>query len=279
LSDVQLSQAGSYFVIVTNASGSATSTVAHLTVLSAPQITAQPSSQTLRAGTNLTLHVVASGTAPLAYQWFVTGAALAGATTDTLIRANVQSAQAGSYFVIITNSVGSVTSAVAQVVVLVPPAITSQPTNQSVVVGATVHFQVVASGTTPLSYQWFRGGSLLSGATSDLLTLTNIQPGQAGAYSVTITNTAGKITSGAAQLTVLVPPNLSLIRTGVTASGVSITLSSMTGLTYTLEYKKALSDSAWTSLLPAVPGTGQIITLHDTNNLALSARFYRVLTK
>jgi len=62
----------------------------------------------------------------------------------------------------------------------------------------------------------------------------------------------------------------------VTGSNVSFSLSSITGLNYTLQYKNSLTDPTWTLLLPSVPGGG-VIQLIDTNPPALPSRFYRVL--
>jgi hypothetical protein len=279
LSDVQPGQAGSYYAVISNAAGSVTSAIVQLTVLSRPIITTQPGNQVVVAGTNLALHVGVSGTPPFSYQWFLSGQPLVGAASETLTYSNVQPDQAGSYYVIITNSVGSATSDVARITVLVPPAITSEPADQRIIVGGTAIFQIGASGSPPLSYQWFLGSSLLAGASSATLTISNIQPNQAGAYSVTITNAAGTAMSSLAQLTVLSPPTISLNSSSITAAGVAISLSSALGLSYTLEYKDSLSDSSWTPLFPALPGTGQTITLADTNSPPLGGRFYRVLTQ
>ena len=78
-----------------------------------PVITTDPQSQTNLAGTDATFTVMATGTAPLAYQWRLSTFELAGKTNDTLIVANVQTANAGSYAVVITNVDGAVTSVVA----------------------------------------------------------------------------------------------------------------------------------------------------------------------
>ena len=59
-------------------------------------------------------------------------------------------------------------------------------------------------------------------------------------------------------------------------SDLSLSLLSAVGLTYTLEYKDALSDPAWTPIPPAVPGTGGPLSFQDTNALTSPARFYRV---
>jgi PKD repeat protein len=84
----------------------------------------------------------------------------------------------------------------------VAPAITTQPASQTVTAGASVSVTVVASGTAPLTYQWRKDGSNISGATSATYSLTNVQTTQAGSYSVVVTNLAGSVTSSAATLTV-----------------------------------------------------------------------------
>ena len=88
---------------------------------------------------------------------------------------------------------------------LVPPMITTQPASQTVTMGNTATFNVVADGTAPLSYQWSRNTTNIAGATNATLTLNNVQLSEAGNYSVRITNPASFIVSGNAALTVTVP--------------------------------------------------------------------------
>lgn len=85
--------------------------------------------------------------------------------------------------------------------VYVAPAITSQPQDQMVLLGGTATFSVVATGTAPLSYQWRKNGANLA-ATSATLTLTNVQAGQAGDYTVVVSNSVGSVLSDPATLTV-----------------------------------------------------------------------------
>ncbi|MCL5098655.1 MAG: immunoglobulin domain-containing protein, partial [Candidatus Omnitrophica bacterium] len=84
---------------------------------SAPVITVQPASQTVTAGANVTFSVTATGTAPLAYQWQKDGVNINGATSQNLTLSIITTADAGSYRVIVSNSSGSATSALATLTV------------------------------------------------------------------------------------------------------------------------------------------------------------------
>jgi len=88
------------------------------------------------------------------------------------------------------------------------PAITVQPFGQSVYVSRPATFRVFATGLAPLAYQWRRNGTNLAGATSSALQINNVQPSDAGAYSVVITNLLGAVTSAPAVLTPLPTPPL-----------------------------------------------------------------------
>ena len=157
---------------------------------------------------------------------------------------------------------------------LAPPFISLEPTNQTSAAGANVRFEVLAEGTPPLSYQWHFNGVALGGETSSELILTNVQANQMGGYWVTVTNSAGWKSSSEAWLKVLVPPTLSKVI--VTATNALIELNSVSGLTYTLQYKNVLSGSQWLSLPSPITGNGGTISLLDINPSAVS-RFYRVL--
>ncbi|MCX6956126.1 MAG: immunoglobulin domain-containing protein [Verrucomicrobia bacterium] len=82
------------------------------------------------------------------------------------------------------------------------PAFSLQPVSQTVSAGGSVTFNSNATGTPLPTYQWFKDGTAVSGATAISLTLSNVQPAQAGSYTVVATNAAGTATSNAATLTV-----------------------------------------------------------------------------
>ena len=76
---------------------------------------------------------------------------------------------------------------------------------------------------------------------------------------------------------VLVPPVINLAGSDVTPTNVSISLLSVAGLNYTLQFKNSLTDATWTPIPPVIPGTGSVIILQDTNGASSPTRFYRVI--
>jgi hypothetical protein len=117
INSAQTNDDGNYSVIVYNVGGSVNSSNAVLTVVSAPTIIVPPTNQTVGPGSTVTFAVTAVGKAPLSYLWqlnganLVNGGRISGATNPVLTITNAQTSDDGGYTVIVTNSVGSVTSA------------------------------------------------------------------------------------------------------------------------------------------------------------------------
>jgi hypothetical protein len=86
-----------------------------------------------------------------------------------------------------------------------PPQITQHPRSQTVFIGSSVTFDVVASGTPPLGYQWFFNGAPVSGATGPSHTIPSAQLTDAGGYSVKVDSAGGSVTSTTAMLKVYGP--------------------------------------------------------------------------
>lgn len=82
------------------------------------------------------------------------------------------------------------------------PYITNQPANATVAQGQPASFSVTALGSAPLTYQWSKNGSPINGATNSTFTISKTTTGDAGNYTVTITNVSGAVTSASAKLTV-----------------------------------------------------------------------------
>ena len=88
-----------------------------------------------------------------------------------------------------------------------PPTIITQPVSQTVGVGATATFVVVASGSMPLHYQWMENGMAISGATSASYTTPVLTLADSNEqFSVVVSNGSGSVTSSTAMLTVLAVP-------------------------------------------------------------------------
>jgi hypothetical protein len=88
----------------------------------------------------------------------------------------------------------------------IAPTISTQPSNQTVTVGQSATFSVVANGTAPLSYQWQRGTTRIAGATTMSYTLNPTSASDNGAqFKVMVSNSAGSATSNPATLTVNSP--------------------------------------------------------------------------
>jgi hypothetical protein len=215
--------AGNYTVTVTNSAGSVTSSAAALIVNTAPAIATQPSAVAVQAGGTANFSVSAGGTAPFAYQWRKDGIVIPAATSSTYTISSTASSDAGSYSVVVSNSVGSTTSSAASltlVATVTAPAITNQPSSASVTAGNAINFSVAASGTSPFTYQWRKDGSPISGATAATYTIPSAATTDAGSYAVTVTNSAGSATSSAAVLTVNVPAQAPTITAQLSATTV-----------------------------------------------------------
>jgi hypothetical protein len=167
--------------------------------LSPPMITSQPASQTVVPGTGVHFNVVATSPAAITFQWRKNGAPIAGATTDFFFINNAQPGDAATYSVAVSNSAGTATSNDASLTVNAltgaAPTITTQPGDQSASVGATILLSVSAAGAQPLTYQWFKNGAAIPGATGILYSIPAAQAADAASYSVVVTNSAGAASS------------------------------------------------------------------------------------
>lgn len=226
LSGIAITDTGAYKALVTNASGTAASTSAELQLNVVPTIASSPAVQSANVGgtAKFGVSVTAGTTTPLVYTWVLhqNGAAdtlrkdTLSLLTDTLVLASIPLSDTGSYSAVVSNVAGSVTSGSAALVVNTAPALASNPSGQSVVLGATVKFGVSVNPgvTTPLVYAWLHshGGvtdtlrkDTLSVLT-DSLTLASVPLADTGSYKAVVTNVAGSVTSSSATLTILVAP-------------------------------------------------------------------------
>jgi len=144
--------------------------------------------------------VAATGPLPITYQWQLNGVDLAIKTNRFLTLTSVQPAAEGTYRVVVSDATGSVVSQPAPLRVLLTPAFVQAPLSQSVVAGGSVTFSAGITGhPAPFTYQWRKGTSFAastvlatveSGEKTAFLTLTNVQPSDAGIFRLYLANAA-----------------------------------------------------------------------------------------
>jgi len=216
-----LTEDATYWVRVTNAAGIKDSGSLAVTINRLPTITTQPVSQIIASGGTATLSVEASGTAPFTYQWYrgnvgVTSAPVgtnSASFTTPVLTATTR------YWVKVSNVFGEAQSVLSTITIGVAPSINTHPASTSINSGSTATLSVVASGSTPLTYQWYQGsvgttttpvGTSTASFTTPALTATTT-------YWVRVSNGAGNVNSTLATVTVTAvttPTGFALIPAG-----------------------------------------------------------------
>ena len=209
IANVLTNDGGSYQLVASNTVGVATSSVAILApIILPPVFLQQPMGQSVLIGSNATFTATVDGTPPYSFQWSLNGSPLAddgihiaGSATASLSVSNLTTADAGNYTLTVTNLSGTTNSAVAVLVVLVPPSITLQPVGRSVPPGLPTTFNASVSGIPAPSYQWQLNGTNISDANSASYTIGAVSTNNLGYYQVAAINSVGSVTSAVAQLT------------------------------------------------------------------------------
>lgn len=168
----------------------------------APVILTQPDSFVVLKGDSVQFSVFATGNSTLSYRWRKNGATIPGATAPSFSIASAKSTDTGTYDVVTSNSLGTVSSRQASLVVHSPAEIVTEPVGGNIIVGNAKVLSVVATGDEPLLYQWRKDGVPLDGKTSPSLSLTNVQVANSGNYDCVVTNDYGTDSSNVAFLNV-----------------------------------------------------------------------------
>jgi hypothetical protein len=214
--NVQPSSAGTYRVIVTNLLGSVVSSNAILTPVGAsPIVVFAPLDFVTICGENASFSVRADGTPPFSYQWQFNGTPIAGATRTSLQMTNVNSSQAGGYAAVITNNYGSITSAVANLTVLVVPPYIVSPLSVPGKQGTPFSYTISALHT-PMS---FGAGHLPLGLVIDNMSgVISGVPLESGTFGPSIT-AYNACTNDTEILVITFASSLPVITSPLTAAG------------------------------------------------------------
>ena len=232
LPNAQVAQRGNYRCVAHNNLGDFPSAEAYLEVMVAPTFVQQPQNLTVAVGANATFTAAVTNTAsvPILFTLRKGSVNLVNPPPQTLMStsctftlANVQLSDAGGYRIVATNIAGQLLgSSAATLTVMEPPVITSQPQSMQVAAGAPASFSVTATGGVPLTYQWRRNGDNLNDATNSTLLISAAATGDAGDYTVAVSNPVGSVTSTVAILSleqIVVPLVVSPAVTNVLTGG------------------------------------------------------------
>ena len=201
----------------------------------APVFTTQPTGDTKNYGETMVFGPVgATGANPNGWTWkhgtttLSDGGTISGSTTTTLTISGLTAGDAGSYYAIAANN-GGTTSSDPAVLTLQGSCINPQLVSITNAAGTTANFTAGVSGCQgPIaSYSWTRDGnpvsdgtywtgSVISGATTASLTISGVQDGDAGLYTVTLIDNNSQPSSSAATLTVVDPPSITLQPVSIT---------------------------------------------------------------
>ena len=226
LTNLQLSDAGVYSVVVYNAAGAVESSPATLSVRLPVTITQQPAGFTVKPGNSVTFSAGALSSRTISYQWLFNGTDIPGATSSAFTLSNIQSDDDGLYQVLVSDAISSELSQAARLTVLVEPTILQGPQSQIVPEGARVDLsvQVTNTATLPVSYRLRRNNSVFFDSMLNeramTYTFTNIALSNSASYYYTVTNLArfSSLLSATGFVAVVQPPTNLLVEAGQDAA-------------------------------------------------------------
>ena len=169
----------------------------------------------------------ASSSELINYRWKKDGVAIPQANAAVFKINSTKKSDEGIYQAFLSSGNEIYKSDAVKLTVLkqqIPPKITKQPLSQSVVLGDSVEFEVDASGTEPLEYQWHKDGKQIAVATDVTYRIASVSQGDLGIYSVRVQNKAGKAYSLTAELSLTVLHTLT-VASRDPDSGVTVTVS------------------------------------------------------
>jgi hypothetical protein len=202
IDSVTTQHGGDYQVIVRNADGAVTSSVARVTVIARPPwVSSLQSNLFVTAGWPWSMLVFANGRDPLSYQWFKDNVPIPGAISNALYYPSAQVSHSGQYYVVVSDSAGSATSTVAQVTVS-PFGYVNGPYDTETLWGNPTSLESVVFSAEPVHYRWYFNGTFLPGRTNYQIAFAYPTPADAGQYFFVASNIHGSATSRVATFTV-----------------------------------------------------------------------------
>ncbi|MGA2749679.1 MAG: Ig-like domain-containing protein [Verrucomicrobiota bacterium] len=269
-----------FYIVVDGYNGASGMARLNIGLGAPPTILTQPQSRPTTPGGGASFSVAVVGTTNFYYQWQFDGGNIARATNSSYSLTNAQRTAVGSYVVIVSNAITTVTSAPAVLTLQSSPFIVAGPTNETVPLGNRAGFSVTAGGSNTLFYQWYFDGGKIAKATATSYTIASAQYANAGTYTVVVSNSLGaasnsavlNVTESTRPVVAILSPsgnystnNPSLVvhgtahdQRGVTGIGLLLNSNAVPGVTGTTNWTN------WSAAITLVPGPNYI-TANSTN--------------
>jgi hypothetical protein len=165
----------------------------------------QPIGGTIREGTNYTFTVGVMGSPPFTYRWYKNNLPIAYGTDKDFPIFNATANDDANYYCVISNNKYSIQSDTVKLNVIDGISITRQPISINTNPSTTIFFDVSATGSGPITYDWYKENTLISSSTNNSLYVFNTQTTDIGNYYCVLSNLVESVTSNTIQLTLNTP--------------------------------------------------------------------------
>ncbi len=207
LNSVSTSSAGTYFCRVTDKittiyCAKFTINVNSKTASSASKLTlaATPKSVNMAEGTNYSYTLPAVGPSNISYKWYKNGVAISSSKTLSINSASIT--DSGDYSCLVKDSTTTIRCPTFTINVKSVVRIASQPSSQALTEGNGAQLNIEATGSTPISYQWYYKGNKISGATNSSLNIGATKVADSGNYFCRASNPVSSVRSNVAKISI-----------------------------------------------------------------------------
>jgi hypothetical protein len=200
---VSPSDAGQYALVATNSAGSAVSAPFSVVIEVPPTFSesGQPKPASVIEGDPF--QIIGNAVGASSYQWYLNGTELTGATSNSYLVLKASLGNAGTYKLVATSPFGlTAESQSVKVDVFSRPSIRLQPQHRFVALGEQAVFSVEATGSGPLSFKWFRNGTVITESNLSTFVIPAAAETDAALYSVEVSSPYGTVLSTGAQLAI-----------------------------------------------------------------------------
>ncbi len=200
---------GEYYCLLTNACETISTDTIDVTIKALPQITTQPTDESVCEGEYASMSITATGEEPLIYLWYRNGTSVSGQTNSTLEYLSAQVNQTGTYFCRVANSCSYEDSETAELSIGTEPAITWNPVGQTLCEHDTLNLIMDAQGDN-FTIQWYHNDTPITGENDTALTILNIDSNMQGEYYCLAYNSCAIVSTDTVEVNTIPAPIMTL---------------------------------------------------------------------